>query len=309
MYTDVIIGFDGSPSGRDALALGRRLADTAGAAITVVCVHPYMALTANVEADAAVELSWREGAHRMLQEARALLPGVPGATFRAMAETSPARALHVAADEADAELIVVGSTHRHGLGRVLPGTTADQVLRAAPCAMAVAPPGYAARDAAAGTGIVGAAVDGGEETERIARIAARIARGAKAKLRLLTVIERRYTQGPLYAGNLGYRSLRAAMTSAAEEALQRGTAAAGAGVDVEGRLSEGAPAKQLIAESGEVDLLVVGSRGFGPLRRVVLGTVGSAVLRGAACPVLVLPRRTAEQLDDAVASLAEAAAT
>src|SRR4051812_37995838 len=189
MYSDVIIGFDGSPSGRDALALGRRLAEAGSAAITVVCVHPYIALTADVEADAAVELSWREGAERTLDEARALLSGVPAATFRAMAETSPARALHVAADEADAALIVLGSTHRQGLGRVLPGTTADQVLHAAPCAIAVAPAGYAARDAAA-AGLVGAAVDGGEETERVARVGARIARGAKARLRLISVIER-----------------------------------------------------------------------------------------------------------------------
>jgi nucleotide-binding universal stress UspA family protein len=309
VYTDVIIGFDGSPSGHDALALGRRLAEVAGAAITVVCVHPYMALTADVEADAAVELSWREGSERTLDEARSLLSGVPAATFRAMADTSPARALHVAAEEADAALIVLGSTRRRGLGRVLPGTTADQVLHAAPCAVAVAPAGYAARDDRSLSGTIGAAVDGGEETDRVARVAGRIARRAKARLRLLSVVERHYTQGPLYAGNLGYRSLRAAMTSAAEDALRRGIAAAGANVETDARLSEGSPAEQLIAESGDLDLLVVGSRRFGPLRRVVLGTVGSAVLRGAVCPVLVLPRRTAEQLDDVVASLAEAAAT
>jgi nucleotide-binding universal stress UspA family protein len=309
MYTDVIIGFDGSPSGRDALALGRRLAEAAGAVITVVCVHPYMALTADVEADAAVELSWRKGAQRTLDEARSVLSGMPTTTFRAMAESSPARALHEAANEADAALIVLGSTHRNGVGRVLPGTTADQVLHVAPCAVAVAPAGYAARDHAERLGVVGAAVDGGEETERVARVAARIARGAESRLRLISVIERHYTQGALYAGNLGYRSLRTAMTSLAEDALQRGAAAAGAHVHVETRLSEGAPAEQLIVESHDLDLLVVGSRGFGPLRRVVLGTVGAAVVRAAACPVLIFPRRTAEELDDVVASLARAAAT
>jgi len=309
MFTDVIIGFDGSPSARDALALGRRLAEGAGAAITVVCVHPYMALTTDVEAEGAVELSWRRGAERTLDEARDALSDVPGATFRTMAETSPARALHEAAGEVGAALIVLGSTRRGGLGRVLPGTTADQVLHAAPCAVAVAPAGYAERRHPGTPGVVGAAVDGGDETERIARVAARIARGATARLRLISVIERHYTEGPLYAGNLGYRSLRSAMKSLAEDALLRGMAAAGDGVDVEARLSEGAPAGQLIAESGDLDLLVVGSRGFGPLRRLVLGTVGAAVLRGAACPVLALPRRTAEELDGAVASLGGAAAT
>ena len=40
----------------------------------------------------------------------------------------------------------------------------------------------------------------------------------------------------------------------------------------------------------EVDLLVCGSRGRGPLGRVVLGSVSAGVLRKARCPVLVVPR-------------------
>src|SRR4051794_23474195 len=102
MYTDVITGFDGSAAGRDALALGRRLALTTGASTTVVCVHPYKALTAEVAADSAIELSWRRGAEVMLEEARRTLDDVPDVTFRAKPETSPARALHEIAREAAA---------------------------------------------------------------------------------------------------------------------------------------------------------------------------------------------------------------
>ena len=144
MYTDIIIGFDGSPAGHDALALGRRLALTTGASTTVVCVHPYQPLTANVTADAAVELSWRKGAERALDEARRTMDDVPDVRFRTKAETSPARALREAAMEVAAAVIVVGSTHRKGLARAM-GTTADRIIRAAPCAIAVAPVGYADR--------------------------------------------------------------------------------------------------------------------------------------------------------------------
>jgi nucleotide-binding universal stress UspA family protein len=187
---------------------------------------------------------------------------------------------------------------------VLPGTTADQVLHAAPCAIAVAPAGFAERDAAARRGLVGAALDGGEETERVARVGARIARGAQVKLRLLSVVEHHYTQGPLYAGNLGYRSLRAAMTSVAEDGLERGAAAAGPDVGVEMRLSEGVPADQLIAESADLDLLVVGSRGFGPVRRIVPGSTSAQVVRAAECPVVVLPRRASEHVAEIVSPVA-----
>ena len=42
-----------------------------------------------------------------------------------------------------------------------------------------------------------------------------------------------------------------------------------------------------------MDLLVVGSRGYGPLRRVLLGSVSSELMHSAPCPVMVVPR-TAE---------------
>src|SRR4051794_30227355 len=190
MYTDVIIGFDGSPAGFDALALGRQLARSSGASTTVVCVHPYQALTANVMVgDGAVELSCRRAAELVLDAARRALDDVPDVSFRTKAETSPARALHEIALEAAAAVIVVGATHRTSVGRVLPGTTADRVIQHAPCAIAVAPAGYADRSPSSAGAVVGAAVDGGNQTERVARIAADIARSANAKLLLLTVAD------------------------------------------------------------------------------------------------------------------------
>jgi nucleotide-binding universal stress UspA family protein len=39
-----------------------------------------------------------------------------------------------------------------------------------------------------------------------------------------------------------------------------------------------------------VDLLVLGSRGFGPVMRLLIGSVSSRVIREAPCPVLVVPR-------------------
>ena len=46
--------------------------------------------------------------------------------------------------------------------------------------------------------------------------------------------------------------------------------------------------------SRDLDLLVCGSRGGGPLRSVLLGSVTERLLRSAACPVVIVPphRRT-----------------
>jgi len=306
MYSDLIIGFDGSDAGRDALALGRRLALTTGARPTVVYVHSYMALTPDVR-ETGHDIGWAEAADRILDEAHDVLADVPGVSYQAVAERSPARALHSAADTAEAAMLVLGSTHRAGRGRIAPGTTADQILHVAPCAVAVAPAGFARHDTRA-LGLVGAAVNGDDETERVARLAAANARRAQATLRLITVVEHHDTAGPFATGGPGYGSLADALRELATTTLERATAAAGADLRIERTVFEGLAADELVRASAEVDLLVVGSRGFGPMRRIVPGSTSAKVLRAAECPVLVLPRRASEGIDEAVATFAGAAA-
>ena len=63
-----------------------------------------------------------------------------------------------------------------------------------------------------------------------------------------------------------------------------------------GVVLDGDPAAALAGESADLDLLVCGSRDFGPLRTLVLGGVSHALVRRAACPVLVVPRATEANL-------------
>ena len=59
---------------------------------------------------------------------------------------------------------------------------------------------------------------------------------------------------------------------------------------VEGRVAVGTPAGELAAFGDELDLLVVGSRGHGPLRRLILGSTSMQLAREARCPLLIVPR-------------------
>ena len=52
----------------------------------------------------------------------------------------------------------------------------------------------------------------------------------------------------------------------------------------------GRPADALLALSGDVDLLVIGSRRWGPATRVLLGSTGEALMHDAACSVVAVPR-------------------
>ena len=61
------------------------------------------------------------------------------------------------------------------------------------------------------------------------------------------------------------------------------------GTAIETRLVEGAAASVLADEAADADLLVVGSRGFGGFRELLLGSVGRQCAQHAPCPVLVVP--------------------
>ena len=70
------------------------------------------------------------------------LEGVEDVVTEAIADLSPARALQELAVRESAALVVLGSTHRGTLGRVIAGTTAERLLHGAPCSVAVVPDGF-----------------------------------------------------------------------------------------------------------------------------------------------------------------------
>ena len=86
------------------------------------------------------------------------------------------------------------------------------------------------------------------------------------------------------------------MRAAAERAVADATAGE-AGVDVEPDVSVGDPADFLIAASERLDLLICGSRGYGPTRAVLLGGVSRRVTTEAHCPVIVLARGASSRLE------------
>lgn len=289
MYSDLIVGFDGSAPAYDALAFARRLALATGGRPRVVCVRS------------------RGPIEPTLDAARALIGDVPGVRFESVVGTTAARGLCEAATSAEAALIVLGATHRSSLGAVVPGTTAEAVIHAARCAVAITPAGYAERAERRPFGLVAAAIDGSGDTERVARMAAAIAESAGADLRLVSVVDAPPSDGLLSAGALAYGSVVGARRGAAAAALARAASAAvGADIAIERRLCDGPLAEQIALETRAADLLVIGSRGLGSLGRVVLGAGTGRILRAAACPVLVIPRRVAATLDAALVPLAGA---
>lgn len=236
----------------------------------------------------------RTDAEHATRRVAALIEEAPGArvpvtTTVTAAYGPPARALHDLAERDNAYLLVIGSSRRGQVGRVLPGAVTDRLLHGAPCPVAVAPAGYSFQDAADTPRLVGVAFTDSPDGHAALRTASTLAAQAHALVRVLTVAEplNLTMAGMLDPVALGH--LRGAHDDAAERVLRRGLDAVPADRSAGGEILSGDPADALAAASADLDLLVCGSRGYGPIRTLVLGGTSHALVRKASCPVLVVP--------------------
>ena len=269
----IAVGYDGSAPGRDALVLGELLARTAGAELLAVRVQSKHGQPATIEA--------LEG------ELAAALATSP-VSFQALAPAGgqPATALLelATADEAIG-LIVLGSSHRAGIGKVMPGGTAERLLAGTPCSIAVAPRGYGEASPADDLRVLAVGFDTSPEGNVALEVASGLAAAAEATLRVITVGARPPESPEAVAAAAGNP------TRDLQSELHDAVAALPDDLRALPVYERGEVARALLehAEQG-VDLLVVGSRGRGPVGSVLLGSTSAAVIAAASCPVVVVPR-------------------
>jgi nucleotide-binding universal stress UspA family protein len=277
----LLVGLDNREGGRDALELARVIGNGQRvSALLVTVLHPG-AIPVEFEVSPEDEADETKS---LFEEARERLPGIEVET-RAFEGGSPAGILTRIAEGEDFDAIVIGSPHRGALGRVMIGSVAGSLLNGAPADVAVAPRGYAAAEHEAPRTIA-VGYDGTPESRVALRHAEAIAHRSNAKLEILTVV-RPPIVAPVMVPGISASSLPAEPEAMLREALESVDSVLPAECD---RL-DGDPALELVeaCEKG-IDLLVVGSRGYGPITRVLLGSVSRQVAQKASCPVLVAKR-------------------
>lgn len=278
----ILVGLDESDESLDALALADLLAGPLAAELHVATVF-WM--------DDRDE--HRAECERRFARARSELEG-RDFTSHAIRDVSAPKALHDLAVAERAELIVLGSGHRGAIGRILIGSVAERLLHGGPCAVAVPPRGFRG-EAPSRLERIGVGYQPGEESRRALGFAAGLARPLGAELRLIGVLPEQPPYGsdaPEYL-----REAREPLAARYRGELERAAAGLEEGTPSEVTLAEGDPAERLVEESGRLDLLVLGSRGYGPVRATLLGAVSAEVMRGAGCPVIVVPRGAREPKD------------
>lgn len=278
----LLIAHDGGDGGRDALALARVLAasdqDASALVVTVLSAGPLPMEYALLSSEESTETE------PIFAEAREMLAGIAVETH-AYGGGSPAGILTTLAEREDFDIIVVGSPHRGAVGRVVLGSVATSLLNGAPTDVAVAPKGYAEADHESLRDIA-VGYDGGDEARVALQRAEGLAKRSSARLKLLTVVTPPVATPVMVPGAYSPQ-----YPSNPEKVIDEGLRAVDNSLAAETVRLEGDPARKLASECAEgVDLLVVGSRGYGPLARVLLGSVSRKVAQDAPCPVLVVRR-------------------
>ncbi|HET7417896.1 MAG TPA: universal stress protein [Solirubrobacterales bacterium] len=276
----LLVGYDGSEGGRDALELSRVLGEALGVGATVVSVLPYGPLPIPYE---ILEQEEAERARPLFAEAKRRLDGLEVET-RAFGGGSAAAVINDLAEREEAETIVVGSPHRGPVGRTLIGSVADGLLHGAPCEVFVAPHGYAEEEHGPFRTIA-VAYDGTEQSEAALKRAEAIALACRATIVVYTVS----APPAIVPGAAGYTP---AVPPEAGTIVTRTVKGVDERLAATGRALAGVPGAAIVEACEEVgaDLLVAGSRGYGPVLRVLLGSVSTQLAHRAPCPVLVVPR-------------------
>jgi nucleotide-binding universal stress UspA family protein len=300
MTSPILVAVDPKRDDPAPLALGLRLARTAGTPLLLTAIYPVQgADRLHPELLRALHSDAEDALLRAAKQVGEAPGPTPPIEVRPLAASrSPAHALHELAMAEEPLLLVLGSSSRSQIGRVFPGAVTDRLLHGAPCPVAVAPGGYSLESVSAPLRTVGAAYVDAPDGQAALTAATALARAAGAYLRLFVVMRARdlyVTAAPVIPPFEHEEARR----RDAEAELQHGLSAAGSQIPSTGEVLDGEPATALAAASADLGLLVCGARGFGPLRTIMLGGTSHALVRRAACPVLVVPRGTEATLSAA----------
>ena len=218
MFRTIVVGVDGRQGGRDAIALARALAAPSQARLVLAHAYPGGGDLPR-GTDAGLDAVLREEAAGMVRAEREAA-GAEGDVV-ALPDLHPARGLQRVVDEEDADLLVVGSSHRGPIGRVLLGDVARDVLHGAPRPVAVARHGTPAAEAIP-LRRVGVGFDGSAEATRALAFAAELAAATKGELTLVGAVSEPSAYTPAYSMSLELGRGRRAPARAAPGSDRRG---------------------------------------------------------------------------------------
>jgi nucleotide-binding universal stress UspA family protein len=275
---EIIVGVDGSDGSRAALRWAARTATARHAECRAIAAWQYPANAVNPAAPATLP-GPEEMDERTRDDLRTVVREVLGSDAdRVEIEVGrgpAASVLLTAAARADTDMLVMGARGRGGFAGLLLGSVSQECVEHSPCPVVVL---RDEPDASDGPIVIG--LDGSGGASRALDWALDLAEATAA-----TVVA-------VHAPILGANN---AMMEAASQSLEQWCAPIRArAVPYEMRIEPGDPrtALEQVADETGASLLVVGTRGLGPVRGLLLGSVAGYIARYSKGPIAIVPRST-----------------
>lgn len=295
----VVVGVDRSPSSRDAFVHALTAAASRGADVEVVSTYPVPLPWAGgspavVPDPETLYAQTVEGITAFVDEVRrdpavAAIPGAADVRLHAFVSEGPASAV-LLERSADADLLVVGSRGRGAVHTALLGSVALHCVTNATCPVVVVHPSRS-RTAPEPAVVVG--VDGSDHSRAALVTALMEARRLGGPVEVVATYEGSDQWTGLYAfvppSFDGIRTDVERGARAMVDEVVREVWGPDSGAEVRTVVLEGAASDVLVERSRRAHLLVIGSRGRGGVRGLLLGSVALRCLVSAACPVMVVP--------------------
>jgi nucleotide-binding universal stress UspA family protein len=286
VFNKIVVGYAEDRAGKDAICLAAKLAVLFDSEWTVV--FPYQPLLCAVPADVVQQRS-REAVRTLTRE----LDELRAPAYHWSPSSWPVHALHEMALYERADLIVFGAA-RERIGDRLHVSVMERLIHGAPCAVAIAPKHYAEM-APRQFLHFGAGYCPSVEAESALRGAHALAERTDGDLEAISSAALAPELDGYAAGAPDYPRLQREMLAETQAKLERATAALNGHVKIKCDAVLDQPAAALIERSRQLDLLFLGSRAYGPLRHVLMGSVSARVMRESHCPVIALPRGVVDE--------------
>ncbi|MCC6180047.1 MAG: universal stress protein [Chloroflexi bacterium] len=295
MLKTILLPLDGSHLAERALPYATTLARHAGGRIVLVQAVQANSLPGVDPSNAQVEVTSRADTGLADIVGRLRAEGIEAEAHVYYDEPTPA--ILDAAERHNADLIVMSTHGRSGLGRMMYGSVADSVLRHAETPVLLIPPlvDHSWPSDQPLTALV--PLDGSELAEAALAATGLLTKTTGARLHLLRVIEP--PTYPLYGDGYAYIPFDedAEMGQAGEYLQSEARALEADGTRVSTQVTLGQPGTVIpaIARDARADVVVMATHGRGGLARLVMGSVALGAIQRANVPVLLTRPTSLEQ--------------
>jgi nucleotide-binding universal stress UspA family protein len=296
MYDRIVIAVDGSDEARHAARRGLELANALDATVDVLHVVPRKSLRLAKAGDEQTRL--RDRGEAALAAIEELAAELDQSVVTTLSEGKPATEISEYAAEQNADLLVLGRQGTTGRRKRLLGGVTEQVLHRSDVPVFVVPDGAPASEGETGYDRVLVPTDGSENAELATRFGIGLAGPHGSDLHVLNVVDLQAAGGAFNAGGLESEFVDRLERRGREtvERIEIEIEATAPDLDVLTAVERSTSFDGVAAgvreyvETNDVDLVVMGSHGRSNLRRQLLGSVASSVLRTVDVPVLVVTR-------------------